>query len=277
MKTLLRRLSTVAMYASLIFISAIILIPMVALLFAALKTPKEYLSTRPFDPPSNWFNFENFAIAFEKGQMFNGFVNTGLIMSVSLIGTVLIGTMAAYALDRFKFAGSKLVLGLFLTAALVPGVTTQVATFQIVVGLGLFNTHWAAIVLFMGTDIIAIYIFIQFMASIPKSLDESAMIDGASHFTVYWRIIFPNLIPAVITVLIIKGIAIYNEFYIPFLYMPGRELGVISTSLFRFKGPFSASWELIAAGTIVVILPSLVVFLLLQRFIYRGLTSGAVK
>lgn len=277
MKTLLRRLSTVAMYASLIFISAIILIPMVALLFASLKTPKEYLSTRPFDPPSNWFNFENFAIAFEKGQMFNGFVNTGLIMSVSLIGTVLIGTMAAYALDRFKFAGSKLVLGLFLTAALVPGVTTQVATFQIVVGLGLFNTHWAAIVLFMGTDIIAIYIFIQFMASIPKSLDESAMIDGASHFTVYWRIIFPNLIPAVITVLIIKGIAIYNEFYIPFLYMPGRELGVISTSLFRFKGPFSASWELIAAGTIVVILPSLVVFLLLQRFIYRGLTSGAVK
>lgn len=87
----------------------------------------------------------------------------------------------------------------------------------------------------------------------------------------------PNLIPAIVTVVIIKGIAIYNEFYIPFLYMPSQELAVISTALFRFRGPFSASWELIAAGTILVILPSLIVFLLLQRFIYRGLTAGAVK
>jgi multiple sugar transport system permease protein len=129
----------------------------------------------------------------------------------------------------------------------------------------------------MGTDIIAIYIFIQFMATIPKSLDESAMLDGASHFSIYWRVILPNLTPAIVTVVIIKGIAIYNEFYIPFLYMPSQDLAVISTALFRFRGPFSASWELIAAGTILVILPSLIVFLLLQRFIYRGLTAGAVK
>jgi raffinose/stachyose/melibiose transport system permease protein len=265
------------MYASLIVMSGIIILPLVALVFASFKGPEEYLQTGPFDPPTDWFNIENFVIAFEKGQMLNGFVNTGFIMSVSLVGTIVIGTMAAYALDRFPFRGSKLVMGLFLVAALVPGVTTQVATFQIVVALGLFNTHWAAIVLFMGTDIIAIYIFIQFMASIPKSLDESAMIDGANHFTIYWKIILPNLVPAIVTVIIIKGIAIYNEFYIPFLYMPGGDLGVISTTLFRFKGPFSASWELIAAGTLVVILPSLIVFIFLQRYIYKGLTSGAVK
>ena len=272
-----RLLAGAFVYGSLLIMTSIIILPLVALVFASFKSGDEYIQSGPFDPPKNWLNVENFLVAFEKAQMFNGFVNTGFIMAVSLMGTILIGTMAAYAIDRFSFRGNKLVLGLFLVAALVPGVTTQVATFQIVVGLGLFNSHWAAIVLFMGTDIIAIYIFIQFMASIPKSLDESAMIDGAGHFTIYRRIIFPNLLPAIATVVIIKGIAIYNEFYIPFLYMPGQDLGVISTALFRFRGPFSASWELIAAGTLLVILPSLVVFIFLQRYIYKGLTSGAVK
>lgn len=265
------------MYVSLLVITVAIIVPLIALVFAAFKQASEYVQTGPFDPPANWFNLENFLIAFEKGNMLTGFMNTMFIMAFSLLGTIVIGTMTAYAIDRFDFKGKNVVLALFLIASLVPGVTTQVATFQIVVGLGLFNTHWAAILLFMGTDIIAIYIFIQFMATIPKSLDESAMIDGANHFTIYLKVILPNLLPAIITVIIIKGIAIYNEFYIPFLYMPSRELGTISTALFRFRGPFSASWELIAAGTILVILPSLIVFLLLQRFIYRGLTAGAVK
>lgn len=269
--------SNALMYISLLVITVAIIVPLIALVFAAFKESKEYIQTGPFDPPSNWLNLANFFIAFEKGNMLTGFLNTMFIMAFSLLGTIIIGTMTAYAVDRFDFKGKNVVLALFLIASLVPGVTTQVATFQIVVGLGLFNTHWAAILLFMGTDIIAIYIFIQFMATIPKSLDESAMIDGANHFTIYLKVILPNLLPAIITVIIIKGIAIYNEFYIPFLYMPSRELGTISTALFRFRGPFSASWELIAAGTILVILPSLIVFILLQRFIYRGLTAGAVK
>jgi len=83
--------------------------------------------------------------------------------------------------------------------------------------------------------------------------------------------------PAIATVVIIKGVAIYNEFYIPFLYMPSRDLGVISTSLFRFKGPFGSQWEIISAGVILVILPTLIAFLALQRFIYNGFATGATR
>ena len=155
--------------------------------------------------------------------------------------------------------------------------TTQVATFQVVNTLGLYNTRLAPIALFMGTDIVSIYIFVQFMRSIPVSLDEAATLDGANHFTIYRRVIFPLLKPAIATVVIIKGIAIYNEFYIPFLYMPSQQLGVVSTSLFRFKGPFGTQWEVLSAGAIIVIIPTLIVFLLLQRFIYNGLSAGAVK
>jgi raffinose/stachyose/melibiose transport system permease protein len=264
-------------YVSLVVMSLIVVIPLVVVLFASLKTSAEYARTGPLQPPTNWLNFANFAKAFTDGNMVVGFINTGFILVVSLIGTILIGTMAAYALDRFDFRFKKVVFGLFLVATLVPSVTTQVATFQVVLALGLFDTPWAAIALFTGTDIISIYIFVQFMQSIPKSLDEAAMIDGANRFGIYWRVILPLLKPAIATVVIIKGIAIYNEFFIPFLYMPDSNLGTISTALYRFKGPYGTQWEVIGAGTMIVIIPTLVVFLLLQKFIYNGITSGATK
>ncbi len=251
--------------------------PLIPLLFASLKGKEEFQNTGSLNPPKNWFNFHNFAVAWSQGDLVHGFFNTGIILSVSLVGTIAIGTMAAYAIDRFNFRGKQLVLWGFLAATLVPGVTTQVATFQIINKLNLDNTRWAAIILYMGTDIISIYIFLQFMASIPKALDESARIDGAGHFTIYFRIILPLLRPAIATVVIIKGIAMYNEFYIPFLYMPDPALGTVSTALYRFIGPFSASWQVICAATLIVILPTLTAFLLLQKFIYRGLSAGAVK
>nr|BFE73801.1 hypothetical protein GCM10020092_071020 [Actinoplanes digitatis] len=180
-----------AKYLSLVLASLVVLIPLVVVLFAALKTHAEYNSTGPLTPPRNWLNLDNFVTAWTAGNMLRGFWNTTIILVVSLTGTVLIGTLAAYAVSRFTFGFKRLVLGLFLVAALVPGVTTQVATYQIVKSMGLVNTQWSAIVLFLGTDIVSIYIFMQFMQSIPRSLDQAAMIDGASRFTVYRRIILP--------------------------------------------------------------------------------------
>lgn len=209
--------------------------------------------------------------------MLTAFGNTAFILVVSVGGTVLIGSMTAYAIDRFTFRFRKAVIALFLVAALVPGVTTQVATFQIVHSLGMFDTRWAPIALYLGTDIVSIYIFMQFVRSIPISLDEAARLDGANAFTIYRKIIFPLLKPAIATVVIVKGIAVYNDFYIPFLYMPSQDLGVISTSLFRFKGPYAAHWETISAGAVLVILPTLIVFLALQKYIYNGFMRGATK
>ena len=273
----LARTGTIVKYVSLVLACLAALVPLVTIVMLAFKTDEEYRTTTPLTPPGNWLNLDNFVTAFTQGGMLMGFVNTGIILVVSVVGTILIGTMAAYAIDRFRFRGRKLVLGGFLLATLVPSVTTQVATFQVISALDLFNTRGAAILIFMGTDIVAIYIFLQFMQSIPVSLDEAAMLDGASRFTVYWRIVLPLLKPAIATVVIIKGIAVYNEFYIPFLYMPSQDLGVISTSLFRFMGPFGAQWEVIAAGTLLVIVPTLIAFLFLQRYIYNGLTAGATK
>ena len=272
-----RTLAAVGKYASLIAFSLVLLLPLVVIVFASFKTAKEYLTTSALTPPQNWFNFANFGQAWVGGDMLRGFANTALILAFSIVFTVLLGTMTAYALDRFEFRFKKAVFALFLIATLVPGVTTQVATYQIINGLGLVDSYAGAILLFSGTDIVSVYIFIQFMQSIPKSLDEAAMLEGASRLGVYWRIILPLLQPAIATVVIIKGIAIYNEFYIPLLYLPSPEHNVISTALFKFIGPFSASQQIIAAGVLIVIVPTLIVFIALQRFIYNGITRGATK
>lgn len=272
-----RTLGAVGKYLSLLAACVGSLLPLVAILMTSLKTGAEYQTTGPLTPPADWLNLANFRTAFVNGNMAVAFVNTTIVLVISITGTVLIGSMAAYALDRFAFRFRGAVLGLFLLATLIPGVTTQVATFQVVNGLGLFNTRAAAIVLFTGTDIVSIYIFMQFMRSIPRELDEAAALEGASRVRIYTRIILPLLKPAIATVVIIKGVAIYNEFYIPFLYMPSRDLGVISTSLFRFKGPFGSQWEVIAAGVFIVVLPTLIIFLALQRYIYNGFTAGATK
>jgi multiple sugar transport system permease protein len=264
-------------YLSLLAGVLVAVLPLLVIFISSFKTGQEMGSTNVFDPPGNWLNFANYVQAVDRGKMLMGLANTSIILLISAAGTILIGSMAAYALSRFEFKFKKLVVFLFLLAALVPGVTTQVATFQVVNFFGLFNTRWSSILLFMGTDIISLYIFIQFLDSIPRELDEAAIIDGASYLTIYSQIILPLLQPAIATVLIIRGVAIYNDFYTPFLYMPKTSLGVVSTALFRFKGPFVNQWEVISAGIIVAMIPTLIVFLLLQKYIYNGLTRGAIR
>lgn len=264
-------------YGSLGLACLVALLPLVVLMMASLKTSNEFATQGVLDPPGDWLNFSNFAAFFVEGNVVQGFLNTSFILVISVIGTVIIGSMTAFALDRFEFRLKRTVVLLFLFAALVPTVTAQVTTFQLVANMHLYNTRFAPILLFIGTDIVSIYIFMQFMRGIPRSLDEVALLDGASQFTIYRKIVLPLMKPAIATVVIIKGVAIYNEFYIPYLYMPSRDLGVVATTLSRFAGPQSTRWEVIAAGVVITMIPTLVAFLVLQRYIYNGFTRGAAK
>lgn len=264
-------------YGSLLLGCAVTILPLLLIFLAAFKTEQEFYNTPVISLPSSFLNLQNFSDAFTGGLMLQGFTNTAIILVFSCTGSILFGTMTAYVLSRFNFRLNGLVTALFLLAALIPGVSTQVATFQIVSALGLFNKIGSNIILNLGTDVISVYIFLQFLNGIPRDLDEAALIDGASFFEVYRRVILPLLTPAIATVLIIKAVAIYNDFYTPFLYMPGKGLGTISTSLFRFIGPFNAHWEVICAGVVITILPTLIIFLFLQKYIYNGLTQGAVR
>lgn len=263
-------------YGLLISVSVIIILPILVIFIGAFKTGPEFNSSGAFDLPKEII-FDNFVTAFIKGKMLLGFTNTLIIIVGACVGSILTGTMAAYVLNRFKFKLNKIIRFMFLWIVLIPAITSQVSRFQIVVALGLYNTLAVGIVLAMGTDIIAIYIFLQFLDNIPVSLDEAAIVEGAGYFRIFFKIIMPLLKPAIVTVLIIKSIGIYNDFYTPFLYMNKPSLEVISTSLYHFKGPYGARWEVISAGIVIALLPTLIAFILLQKQIYNGLVKGAVK
>ncbi|NLL76679.1 MAG: carbohydrate ABC transporter permease [Clostridiales bacterium] len=265
-------------YFSLIFFSIVAVLPIVSCVVTAFKTDAEYQSTNVMTLPENWLNFTNFIEAFRRANMGQAFVNSTIVLIVVLMGSILFGTQIAYILNRFRFPGNGLVRSLFLFATLLPGVAMQVSVYSIMNSLGLINHLYGYIILMMGTDVISIYIFIQFFENIPVSLDESAIMDGASYFTIYAKILLPLLKPAIVTCMILKGVSTYNEYYMAQLYLQDKtRLGTVATSLFTFTGPLGSKYNLICAGVIISLLPALIVFILCQKQIYSGLTAGAVK
>lgn len=261
-------------YFSLCLATFIAVIPVIVCVFTAFKTNEEYASTNVMALPVSWFYFENFKIAWQKADMLKGFINTAFILLIVLCGSIMIGAMLAYILNRFKFKGNALIRNLFLFATLIPGVATQVTVYQIMNSLNLVYTIHGYIILMLGTDVIAIYVFLQFFENLPVSLDESAIIDGSTYFGVFFKILLPLLKPAMVTCMILKGVGVYNEYYMSNLYIPGRT---ISTALYKFTGPFGSQYNYICAGVIITIIPALIVFIICQKQIYSGLAAGAVK
>ena len=264
-------------YFSLIFFSFVALLPVVSCVITAFKTETEYQNTNVMTLPESWLNFDNFIKAFNKANMGRAFINSFIVLVFVVFGSVMVGSMLAYVLNRFTFPGNGLIRSLFLFATLLPGIAMQVATYQLMYQIGFINHLYGYIILSMGTDVISIYIFIQFFENIPTSLDESAYMDGASYFTIFFKILFPLLKPAIVTVMILKGVGTYNEYYNASLYLSDPKLKTIAISLYTFVGPLGSKYNLICAGVIISLIPALVVFLIFQKQIYSGLTAGAVK
>lgn len=268
---------SVLKYAMLIFASLIALVPVCVCILTAFKTTEEYNDTSVLTLPDSFFYFENFKVAFQQANMARCFVNTGMVLIVVLTVSVFIGSMLAYVLNRFKFRGNALIQNLFMFASLIPGIATQVTVYQIMYKLGFINQLYGYMIVLMGTDIISIYIFIQFFENLSTSLDESAVMDGCTYFGVFFRILFPLLKPAIVTSLVLKGVSVYNEYYMSNLYLQTEELRTISTALYKFTGPYGNQYNYICAGVIITIIPILILFLIFQKQVYGGMAAGAVK
>lgn len=269
---------TIIKYLSLIFFSFVAVLPIVSCVITAFKTDQEYQATNVMTLPESWLYFENFITAFQKANMGRAFLNSTIILICVLLISTLVGTQLAYVLNRFKFPGNNLIRNLFLFASLLPGVAMQISVYEIMFKLGFINSLIGYIILMCGTDVISIYIYIQFFENIDYSLDESGIMDGASYFTIFYRILLPLLKPAIVTSCILKGVGTYNEYYNANLYLQDKKsLPTVATSLYTFVGPLGSKYNLICAGVIISLLPALIIFILFQNQIYSGLTAGAVK
>lgn len=273
-----RILINICKYVLLIFAAFVALVPIVSCIFTAFKTKEEYASTNVITLPKSFLNFDNFIIAWNKASMGKAFLNSFIILICVLVGSILISAMLAYVLNRFKFPGNKLIRNLFTIATLIPGIASQVTVYQIMTALHLVNSMPGYIILMMGTDVITIYIFLQFFENLSPTLDESAILDGCTYFGVFFKILLPLLKPAIVTSAILKGVSTYNEYYMANLYLQDKtKYQVVATSLYVFSGPMGNQYNYICAGVIITIIPALIVFLLCQDQIYSGMAAGAVK
>ena len=263
-------------YIFLILITVIVFIPIFITLFASFKTALQLGEEFPLKPPTAFY-LKNFKLVMENGKLLLGFRNSIILVILSISINALLGSMTAYCLSRFNFRFKKIIFVLFMLGMILPTYVTEIARFGIIKNLGLYNTIGAPIVIYAAADLMQIFIYTQFVEKIPGTLDESAMIDGCTYFGIFWKIVFPLLLPATATLAIIKAVEVINDMYIPFLYMPSAKLRTLTTTLMDFSSSRFGTWENLSAAIILVMLPTIILYLIFQKFIFAGIIAGAVK
>ena len=259
-------------YVILLAFTVLYLVPALLLINTSLKTLPEFFQ----DPIGivTSLNFENFGSAWERANFSTYLLNTFFYTAVATAIFVFSTLFVAFPIARGYFKGSNWVLTLYVIALFLP--PALIPQFQLILNLGLFNTRPGYILLFLVNPI-GMIIMVNYLKSIPRELDESAAVDGASYFTFVWKIIFPLTKPAVATVTVLHAIGIWNEIVMPTIYLTSSDLFPITRGLIAFEGQYGSDWPGLAAAVLMLILPMAVLFLFMQRYIISGLTSGSVK
>jgi raffinose/stachyose/melibiose transport system permease protein len=264
-------------YTPVIVWTLIVILPLLVVLFTSFKTDAEYTRTSVFQMPASFFNFENYKITFTQGKFLHAFKNSLILVAFGSIGSVVLGTMTAYCLSRFDFLFKNVIKSIYIVSVMIPGVLLQVSIYPILKQFGFTGHLTAPILIYLGSDIIQIWIYLQFIDKISTSLDESAMLDGASYLRIFRSIIFPMLAPATATVIILKSISIYNDMFTQYLYNSSPKLYTVINALMTFAGDRVNQENLMSAGIMMIMIPTILMFLFMQKYILSGITLGSSK
>ena len=275
---LIPRLGDLASYVFMLVAFAFFAGLLLWLLSLAVRDKREiYLGIARFIPKNP--TFDNF-IAVMTNSFFPTYLWNGLkLASISAVGVLLVAMPAAYAFSRFNFRGKGIWMMALLAFQMISPLVIMVPLYRYMNKLGLIDTHFGVIMVYIALGVpLAAWLLKGSIDTIPKSLDEAALIDGCSRFSVFWRIILPLSGPGIASVFIITVIAGWAQFLVPFLLLTRNDLLPIGVGIFDFKGmQTDSSIQLLAAACLISVVPAIIVFLALQRLILGAMTSGAVK
>ena len=267
-----------AIYLFLILFVIISLYPIVFSWFAALKTKTELMtSPNPLTLPKT-VTFQNFIDAWSIGKMGRYFINSICVTVPTVIGILLLSSMAGFAFGKLKFPGSKKLFFLFLVGMMIPGQATIISLYYTIVDFGLVNNYLAVILPTLGTAMpFAIFMMRSFYKDLPEELLDSSRIDGCNLFRAFWNIFVPLTMPALSALLVFEFMWIWNDLQLPLLMFYDDNVRTLPLGLKYFQGEHSSNQALIAAGVTICTLPITIVYLIFQRTFIRGITAGAVK
>jgi len=215
-------------------------------------------------------------MAFGNNRMFRALWNSTILTVGSVTLIVLISALVAFVMQRRADRAASIVSSVMLAGLIIP--PAVVPTIFLLQWLGIYKTLLGLIMVEVAFTLpFATLIFRAFMASIPREIDEAAIMDGASPLRVFFSIILPLLQPAIITVIVTSSVAIYNDFVGPLYFLPGSQNVTAQLTLYSFLSQFSSKWNLLFADVVVITVPPLIMFMFFQRQLVSGLTAGAVK
>lgn len=259
-------------YAVLVVFAIIYAGPLLMLVSTSLKTLPEFMKNATSLPTS--LNFKNFADAWTRASFPRYLTNT-LIYTLSATAIYIVtAVFVAFPISRGYVKGSKFLLTLFVIALFLP--VALIPQFQLMLGLGLYNNPIGYIMLFLVNPI-GIVILVNYIKTLPRELDEAAAMDGCGYFRFVTTVVFPLIQPAIATVAVLHAIGIWNELILPTIYLTNKNYYPITRGMIVFQGVYGSNWPTLAAAVLIMTLPMLIIFLVLQRYIVSGLTAGAVK
>jgi raffinose/stachyose/melibiose transport system permease protein len=252
------------------------LLPFVMISFTSLKTEKE-LYRNIIGPPTK-LHFENFRQVWIGEQFWKYFRNTLIIAVPNIVLIVLIATLAGYSLSKLHFTGKNIFFYMFLIGIMLPIPSVMIPIYFNFAKLNLLDTYWGIILAQIGVDLpFGIFLMRTFFTDIPSELLESARIDGSSELRILYRIIFPLAKPGILALCLIEFMWSWQSYLIPLFINTKEAVKPLTVAIDLFEGRYSTTYTLIAAASVIVILPIIIVFLLTQKSFIRGLIMGALK
>jgi len=257
--------------------TVIFIVPFAFIFLTAAKT-KQDASRLLFTWPEQWQLWQNFTevLKARNYMLLLAYFNSTVITVGAVAALVVFGAMVGYVLQRRRTGWNKVIYAMVLVGLMVP--PAVVPTIWVLQGLGLFKTIHGMILIQIAYGLaFSVLLYRSFIATIPRDLDEAAIIDGAKPLQVFFRVILPLLKPVTVTLIVVQSIAIFNDFTNPLYYLPGKENVTVQLTLYNFQSQFTTQFNLLFMNILLVTIPPLIVFIFFNRQIVAGMTAGAVK
>jgi raffinose/stachyose/melibiose transport system permease protein len=255
----------------------VFIVPFLFIIVTALKNKQE-AALLHFTWPTETFFWDNLVAVIEARDymLITAFINSIILTVVAVTGLVVFGAMVGFILQRRPSRWSGLINLMVLTGLIMP--PAVVPTIWLLQWLGLFKTLSGLILVEIAYSLsFSVLLFRAFIATIPRELDEAAILEGAGPLTLFFRIVLPLLKPVAVTVIVVQSVAIFNDFTNPLYYLPGAKNATVQLTLFNFQSMFNTSYNLLFMNILIITIPPLIMFLFFNRQIVEGMTAGAVK
>jgi len=254
--------------------SLIMFIPIYLVFVNALKT-RAQASSMGVDLPTT-LQWSNFATVIERGKLVGAFGNSVLYAFAATAIGVTFSALAAYVLSRHRTRRNRVIYFFLIMGIAMP--TNFVTLTQVMQWTRLINTQLGIILLYAATQIpFSVFLIYAFVETLPRELDEAALIDGCSPLQLFFKVIYPLLTPVLVTSAVLNILNIWNEFLMPLYYLNRSTLWPMTLAVYNFFGQFQSDWSLVSADVVLTILPVIIIYLIAQRFILSGMSAGAVK